>query len=99
MDLAWLVGWIPAVVFPGATALQLVAILRARSARGVSILAWLLFGIANISLYLYVDKRGELQAILSGLGTAALNFAIVIAALAIGKGPPPQATNGSSQAP
>jgi hypothetical protein len=98
MDLVSLFGWIPALVFPGATALQLIAILRARSAQGVSVLAWLLFGIANVSLYVYVGKHGEVQAILSGLGTALLNFAIVVAALTIGKAPTPQAPSGSTPA-
>lgn len=81
MEIASLVGWIPALVFPLATALQLVAILRARSAKGVSIAAWLLFAAANVSLYVYVGKPWEIQAILAGLGTAALNLAIVGAAL------------------
>jgi hypothetical protein len=91
MDYASLVGWIPAVVFPGATALQLLAIIRARSARNVSILAWLLFGLANLSLYVYMGRYSEIQAILSGLGTAALNFAIVVTALTIGRGSAPAA--------
>jgi uncharacterized protein with PQ loop repeat len=85
MDIAGIVGWIPAVVFPTATALQLAAILRAKTAKGVSVSAWLLFGIANLSLYIYIGRYTELQAILSGLATAALNFAIVVVALTIGK--------------
>lgn len=91
MDLASVIGWIPAIVFPTATALQLAAIVRARSAKGVSIAGWLLFGVANLSLYIYVERYGELQAILSGLGTAVLNFAIVVVALAIERGSPPAA--------
>lgn len=88
MEIASLVGWIPALVFPLATALQLAAILRARSAKGVSIAAWLLFALANVSLYLYVGKYGELQSILAGLGTAVLNLAIVAAALLYRAKPP-----------
>lgn len=81
MDVGAIVGWVPALVFPLATALQLGAIVRARSAKGVSILAWLLFAAANVSLYIYVGRYAEPQAILSGLATAALNLAIVGAAI------------------
>lgn len=89
MDFASLVGWIPAVVFPGATALQLATIIRRRSARGVSIAAWLLFALANGSLYVYFGRWTEPQAILSTLATATLNLAIVAAALTIGRERPP----------
>jgi uncharacterized protein with PQ loop repeat len=95
MEIASLVGWIPALVFPLATALQLAAILRARSAKGVSIAAWLLFALANVSLYLYVGKYGELQSILAGLGTATLNLAIVAAAL-LYRGNTPNASTASN---
>jgi FtsH-binding integral membrane protein len=81
MDLAALAGWIPAVIFPTATSLQLIAMLRARSAKGVSIVAWLLFALANLCLYFYMGRYAEPQAILSGLLTATLNLAIVVAAL------------------
>ncbi len=80
IDIASLAGWIPALIFPLATAMQLATILRRKSADGVSITAWSLFALANVSLYAYLGKYAEPQAILSGLGTAALNLAIVIAA-------------------
>ena len=74
-------GWIPAVVFPVATAVQLLAILRAKSAEGVSIPAWILFAIANTCLFFYTGKHGELESILATLGTALLNLCIVVAAI------------------
>jgi uncharacterized protein with PQ loop repeat len=80
LDLASIAGWVPAVVFPLATALQLAAILRRRSADGVSIGSWCLFAFANLSLYVYAGKYGELQSILAMLLTAALNIAIVVTA-------------------
>jgi len=80
-DPAALAGWIPAVVFPLATALQLITIMRRKSAEGVSLTSWSLFAFANLCMYFYVGKYAEPQAILSGLGTASLNIAIVIAAL------------------
>jgi uncharacterized protein with PQ loop repeat len=74
-------GWVPAVVFPAATALQLAAILRAKSSEGVSIPAWSLFAFANICLFVYTEKYGELESILGALGTALLNLCIVAAAI------------------
>lgn len=82
-DLAAVAGWIPAVVFPLATAMQLAAILRRKNADGVSLTSWSLFAVANLCMYFYVGKHAELQAILSGLGTATLNIAIVIATLVV----------------
>ncbi|MCA9286368.1 MAG: hypothetical protein KDA22_14175 [Phycisphaerales bacterium] len=76
-----LAGWFPAVVFPTASFLQLVAILRRRSAQGVSIASWVLFALANVCLYAYIGRYAEPQAILSGLGTATVNVAVVVAAL------------------
>jgi uncharacterized protein with PQ loop repeat len=76
-----LLGWIPAIVFPAATLLQLAAIVRRRNAAGVSALAWSLFGLANICLYAYTEKYSELESILGSLGTAFLNLCIVVAAI------------------
>lgn len=80
-------GWVPAVVFPLATAFQLLAILREKSADGVSIAAWSLFAIANMCLFLYTEKYSELESILGALGTAALNLCIVGAAIRYRKKP------------
>lgn len=69
-------GWIPAVIFPLACLTQLVKILRKRSADGVSIMAWIAFGFANISLYVYTEKYSSLQTIVGMLGQAGIDFLI-----------------------
>jgi FtsH-binding integral membrane protein len=74
-------GIIPAVIFPTASLLQLVALLRRRKSEGVSALSWFFFGFANICLYVYTQKYDEWAAIVTFLGTSALNFAICILAL------------------
>ncbi|MFO0828171.1 MAG: hypothetical protein U0572_08470 [Phycisphaerales bacterium] len=74
-------GWVPAIVFPTASLLQFAAILKAGTARGVSIASWSLFALANICLYVYLGKFTEPQAILSGLGTASCNLLVVGAAI------------------
>lgn len=80
MAIEQLAGWIPAIVFPAASLLQLVAILRTGSAHGVSIATWVLFAIANVCMYVYLGRYAEPQAILSGLGTATLNVAVIAVA-------------------
>lgn len=72
-----LAGWIPAIVFPSATGWQLFKILKSRNAAGVSVLTWLLFGVANIGLYVYTEKFLTFQSIFGFLGTAGLDFVIV----------------------
>lgn len=74
-------GWLPAIIFPTATLIQLIAILRSSDAKGVSPLTWTLFGIANIALYIYTEKYLAPQTIIGFLGTALADF--VIAAMAI----------------
>ena len=74
-------GWIPAIVFPFACLIQLLKILREKTSQGVSILAWLAFGFANVSLYVYTEKYFSLQTIFGMLGSALIDFIIVIAAL------------------
>ena len=81
----WFVGWIPGIIFPGATLLQLIKILRSRSVEGVSLGAWCLFGTANVCMYIYSQDYRDLQTIFAFLGTAVLNFAIVVAALVYAK--------------
>jgi uncharacterized protein with PQ loop repeat len=74
-------GWLPAIIFPVATLIQLISILRRRSSQGVSWIAWTLFGVANISVYVYTEKYLAPQTIIGFLGSALLDF--VIAAMAI----------------
>jgi len=82
-----LIGWIPALIFPTATAVQLVAIVRSRSSEGVSVVAWTMFAIANVSLWIYTEKHDEVASILGTLGSAALNICIVVAAIRYRKAP------------
>ena len=73
-------GWLPAIIIPVATALQLISIIKRGSAEGVSGTVWLLFGIANLGLYIYTEKYFEYQAIIGLLGTAVIDFVIVFLA-------------------
>lgn len=75
-SLIQLSGWIPAVIFPLACLAQLIKILREQSADGVSVLAWVAFGFANISLYVYTEKYSSLQTIIGMLGQAVIDFLI-----------------------
>lgn len=77
-----LLGYIPAIVFPLATFLQLYKILRDKDVGGVSVVSWFLFGGANLALYGYVGKYAEPQAICSMLVTGALNLVIALTVLA-----------------
>ena len=73
-----IVGWIPAIILPVAAGVQLYKILKYKSAKGVSALAWTLFAIANLGAYIFAEKYFAIQAILAFLLTAALNFAVAI---------------------
>ena len=82
-DLIDITGWVPAIIFPAATLIQLIAILRSNSVKGISPLTWTLFGFANIAVYIYTEKYLALQTIIGFLGTALLDF--IIAAMALSK--------------
>lgn len=73
-----LAGWIPAIILPAATVSQLIKIVRSRSVEGISLATWLLFGIANVGLYVFTEKYFALQSLLGLLGTAIMDFVIVI---------------------
>ena len=77
MTIAQIAGILPALIFPTATLIQLVRMMRARSAAGVSVTSWLLFGVANIAIYIYAERYTEWQAIVGMLVTAVLDFIIV----------------------
>ncbi|MFK7844215.1 MAG: hypothetical protein AB8G77_02865 [Rhodothermales bacterium] len=70
-------GWLPAIVIPAATLLQLIQVYNAPSVDGVSWPTWLMFGLANIGFYIYTEKYTSIQSILGFLGTALLDFVIV----------------------
>ncbi len=76
-----ILGWVPAVVFPVASLVQLVVLVRARSSAGVSALTWSLFAIANVCLFLYIENRWQVQAIATTLCTAGIQATIVVLAL------------------
>ncbi len=74
-------GWIPAIIFPLACLTQLVKILREKSSDGVSVIAWIAFGFANISLYIYMEKYTSLQTIIGMLGQSLIDFSIAFFAI------------------
>ncbi len=80
-----LAGWIPAIVLPTATMSQLLKITRSQSTEGVSLTTWLLFGIANVGLYIFTEKYLALQALIGLLGTAVMDFMIVTTIILIEK--------------
>jgi len=80
-----LAGWIPAIVLPAATFSQLFKIARLKSAEGVSLMTWLLFGFANVGLYIFTEKYFALQSLIGLLGTATLDFIIVAMILLLQK--------------
>ena len=82
-DFVNIAGWLPAIIFPVATLIQLIAILRSSSVTGVSPLSWILFGIANIAVYIYTEKYFAVQTIIGFLGTALLDFVIAGMALKV----------------
>lgn len=90
-----ILGWVPAIVFPVASLVQLLVIIRARSAAGVSALTWALFALANICLFLYMEDRYHAQALATTLGTAALQVAVVVLAL-LWRGRPAPPGRGST---
>lgn len=77
MSLIELVGYIPAIIFPVATLMQLVHLLKTKRSDGVPALTWAAFALGNISLYIYAEKYTELQSIIGQLATAALQLYVV----------------------
>jgi hypothetical protein len=81
MKFHYLAGILPAIIYPAATLLQTLRIVRERSTLAVSKTTWLLFGVANIALYIYTERYTEWQAIVSLLFSAVLDLAIVALSL------------------
>jgi len=77
--------WMPAIILPFSTALQLVKTLKTKEVEGVSALSWFLFGIANIGAFIMTGKFTSLPAILAFPLTTVLDFAIVAAVLILRK--------------
>lgn len=86
-DAGWLkvvedtVGWIPAVIFPMATVLQLVSLIHRGRADGVSATTWALFALANVCLYVTIHEWLRPQVLISTLGTAVLQLVVVVLVL------------------
>ena len=81
MNIIELVGFIPAIIFPTATIIQLWHLIKSKSAAGVSALAWAAFALGNISMYVYTEKYTQLQTIVGLLLTAVLQIAIIFLVL------------------
>lgn len=79
-------GWIPAIVLPTAALIQLIKLVQTRSSEGVSLMTWLLFGFADIGLYVFTEKYAAPQSIIGMLGTAILSFIVVALILCYRKG-------------
>ncbi|MGI0116649.1 hypothetical protein [Zooshikella sp. RANM57] len=74
-------GFFPMIIFPAATVIQLVALLKSKTGKGVSKMTWFLFGVANIGAYLMSPQNyAAIQSIIGFLGTALIDFVIVFLA-------------------
>jgi lipid-A-disaccharide synthase-like uncharacterized protein len=78
MTLIEIIGYIPAIIFPVATLMQLWHLLKTKTSDGVPAMTWLAFALGNISLYIYAEKYTELQSILGQLATAVLQIYVVV---------------------
>lgn len=78
MTLIEVAGYIPAIIFPAATLMQLWHLLKTKTSEGVPALTWLAFALGNLSLYVYAEKYTELQSIIGQLATAALQIYVVV---------------------
>ena len=75
-----LVGFVPAIIFPAAGLVQLATIIKRKEAGGVPVLTWSMVGVANVCLYVYTQKYGDLLTIFATLGAGASNFAVALTA-------------------
>ena len=78
LSLIELVGYIPAIIFPVATIIQLLHMLKTKTSEGVSPVAWGAFALGNVSLYIYTEKYYELQSIIGLLVTSVLQLIIIV---------------------
>lgn len=77
MSLIEIFGYIPAIVFPTATIIQLVHLIKSKTSEGVSPITWGAFALGNISLYIYTEKYSQMQSIVGLLVTSALQLVII----------------------
>jgi uncharacterized protein with PQ loop repeat len=88
------VGWIPSVVFPLASLIQLVSLVRRGKSNGVSLVTWSMFALANVCLYLTIGEWTKPQVIASTLGAAAVQVAIVVVAARLRHAESPDKNSG-----
>jgi uncharacterized protein with PQ loop repeat len=73
--------WMPVLVLPSAALIQLVKLWKTHDPSGVSVLSWLMFGVANIGAYFLFAETGDgyldIRPILAFLLTSVLNFWVV----------------------
>lgn len=81
MNFIEFVGFIPAIVFPTATLIQLIYLVKTKSSEGVSPLAWAAFCVGNVSLYVYTEKYTEVQSIVGLLLPSILQIGIIVLAI------------------
>jgi len=78
LSLIEFIGYIPAVVFPTATIIQLLHLYKTKASEGVSPITWGAFALGNVSLYTYTEKYTELQSIVGLLVTSVLQLFIIM---------------------
>ena len=78
MNFIEIFGYIPAIVYPAATIVQLLYLIKTKSSEGVSALTWGAFALGNVSLYIYTEKYTEIQSIVGLLVTAILQLLIIV---------------------
>lgn len=76
-----LIGLVPAVFFPTASLVQLVAMLRRGNATGVSVMSWSMVGVSNVCLFAYTRQYDDPITIMALMGAAVLNFCVAGTAL------------------
>jgi len=78
MNFIDLFGIIPAIIFPAASVVQLIHLIRVKDSRGASVLSWGFFVLGNVSLFVYTKKYTAWQSIIGLLGTAVLQIGIMV---------------------
>jgi len=81
MNFIEIIGYIPALIFPVATIIQVVYLLKSKSSNGVSATTWGAFALGNLALYLYTEKYDAIQSIVGQLVTALIQLYIVFLVL------------------
>ena len=70
-------GFLPAILFPVATVLQLHKLIKNKKIGGVSESTWILMFIGNVGLYALSGRYTNWKSIVGYLGSAMLNLGIV----------------------